>query len=173
MPSFSVRLGIAQEPCSTNSRPFQGSIVFSSVGDAPTQVLSSATGLETHGVPERECGDIEGNCSDDEHSADTMSMHRDGQEHSLDPATKLSLAGAFWGNIMENLPPQQLNDLFDQRDAIESIAQLIGDFSILLGVSIADDDARSRAVTFVRHQRTEIAKEPASAAKAWRPSTKN
>lgn len=161
----------APEMYGTSSKPFQDSTGFSSVGDNPTQALSSATGLETHDLPEREYGSIERDCSDDDHAADTMSIHTDGREHNLDPDTKLSLAEAFAGHIVENLTPQQLNDLFDQRDAIESIAGLIGDFSVLLGVSIADDDARSSAVTFVRHQRTEIAKELASVAKAWRPST--
>ena len=161
------------ETYSTNSRPFRGSTGFSSVGDASTRELSSATGLETHDLPERESRGIERNCSEDEHISDTMSIHTDGREHNLDPDTSLSLAEAFAGHIVENLTPQQLNDLFDQQDAIESIAELIGDFSVLLGMSIANDDAQSRAVTFVRHQRTEIAKGLASAAKAWRPSTKD
>lgn len=163
----------APETYSTNPKPFQGSMGYSSVSDALTRATSSATGLETHGIAEEECGGIERDYSDDEYAADTVSIHTDGREHSLDPDTKLSLAEAFAGHIVENLTPQQLNDLFDQPDAIASIAELIGDFSVLLGVSIADDDARLRAVTFVRHQRTEIAKELASAAKAWRPSTKD
>lgn len=163
----------AQETYSTNPKPSQGGFVLSSVGDAPPRALSSATGLETHGIPDRESSNIERDCSDGEHVSDTMSIHTDGREHNLDPDTKLSLAEAFAGHIVENMTPQQLSNLFDQQDVIASIAELIGDFSVLLGVSVADDDARSRAVTFVRHQRTEIAKELASAAKAWRPSTKD
>jgi hypothetical protein len=162
---------IAPETYSTNFKSFQGSTGFSSVDDAPPKTLSSATGLETHGIPERESSNIERDCSDDQHISDTMSIHTDGREHNLDLNTKLSLTEAFASHIVENLTPQQLNDLFDQPDAIAPIAELIGDFSVLLGASIADDDARSRAVTFVRHQRAEIAKELASAAKAWRPST--
>lgn len=149
----------APETYSTNSKPFQGSIEYSSEGDSPKRALSSSTGLETHVIPERESGSIQRNCSNDEHVSDTMSIHTDGREHNLDPDTKLSLTGAFAGHIVENLTPQQLNDLFNQRHAIDSIAELIGDFSVLLGVSIAaDDDARSRAVTLVRHQRTESRK---------------
>lgn len=102
-----------------------------------------------------------------------MSIHTDGRQHNLDPDTELSLAKTFAYHILEELTPQQLNDLFDQQDAIASIAELIGDFSVLLGANIADDDARSPAVVFVRHQRKVIANELASAAKAWRPSNED
>ena len=162
---------IAPETYSTNFMPFQGSTGFSSVDDAPPKTLSSATGLGTHGIPESESSNIERACSDDQHVSDTMSIHTDGREHNLDLGTKLSLTGAFASHIVENLTPQQLDNLFDQPDAIAPIAELIGDFSVLLGMSIADDDIRSRAVTFVRHQRVDIAKGLASAAKAWIPST--
>lgn len=87
-PSSSKRLGHRTKDIRYQFHSFSDSVGFSTIGGAPTRELSSATGLETHGLTDRERGSIGPDCSDDEHAVDTMSIHTDGQEHNLDPDTE-------------------------------------------------------------------------------------
>jgi hypothetical protein len=162
-------LGTESEIHST-SKPLRGSIGYSSVDDDNSRLLSSVTGPETHGTSLGENDDIGDGCVDDEHVSDTESIRTDGRAHNLPQETEHSLANDFADYIIENLTLDKLKDLFGQSDALEATAELVRDFTILLGVGIEGNSVQTRAVTFVRHKRRIIARCLASAATAWRPS---
>lgn len=157
---------ITPEMSSADSKSNQGNTGLPSIGNAPTRALSSTTGSKTHGIPSPGSGS-------DEHGSDATRIHTDERERSLDTDIEITLAKALTDHIVRNVDSKHLKILFDRQDALASITELIEDFSALLGVGIAEDDARSASVVFIKHNWELIANELASAAKAWRPSSED
>lgn len=138
------------------------------MGDDPFGVLSSVTGPETHDMPDIENNDDRRDCPDDENALDSGSYRTDGRTHDLPQDTVDSLTSAFADHIVENLTLNELIGLFSHPDALVSVEELIRDFAVLLGIGIAGNDIQRQAVIFIRHRRSIIAKNLASAARAWR-----